>query len=167
MSGLQPTTMNPDASTRLQQYMHAHIPLVAQMQVRVDGYEEAGLRLSAPLAPNINHERTAFGGSLASLLTLACWGYLWLMLEDRQPLHIVVKDAHLDYLKPVSGRLAALCPQPAADTLERFLETLTRRGKARLELDAVITQNGETAVRYRGSFAVYREGPQKGTSSVP
>src|SRR6185437_9570573 len=53
------------ASERLERYMHAHIPLVAQMQVKVASADAAGLRLTAPLAPNINHERTAFGGSLA------------------------------------------------------------------------------------------------------
>lgn len=154
MSGLQPP-LNP--AQRLERYMHAHIPLVTQMQVTVAGCDAQGLRLTAPLAPNINHERTAFGGSLASLMTLACWGYLWLQLEGEPGLHIVVNEAKLSYLKPVTGALDALCPPPAAKELEKFRDTLARRGKARIELSAEARQNGAVAARYLGSFVVYRE----------
>jgi len=137
--------------------MYAHIPMVAQMQVKVAGFDAAGLRLTAPLAPNLNHERTAFGGSLASLMTLACWGYLWLRLEDHAKLHIVVNEAKIDYLKPVTGTLEALCPPPEVAVLERFRETFARRGKARIELKAEMQQSGAPAARYTGSFVVYRE----------
>ena len=65
------STMTGERAEHLERYMLAHIPLVAQMRVRVASLDEKGLTLTAPLAPNINHERTAFGGSLASLMTLA------------------------------------------------------------------------------------------------
>jgi thioesterase domain-containing protein len=145
-----------NASERLERYMHAHIPLVAQMQVKVASADTGGLRLTAPLAPNINHERSAFGGSLASLMTLACWGWLWLQLEGETGLHIVVKDAQLDYLRPVTGILDARCTPPPAEELQKFLETLARRGKARLTLKADVLQDSAVAATYTGSFAVYR-----------
>ena len=145
-----------DGAARLERYMHAHIPLVAQMQVKVVSADATGLGLTAPLAPNINHERSAFGGSLASLMTLACWGYLWLLLEEQKGLHIVVKDAQLDYLKPVTATLEARCAPPAVEELQKFLDTLARRGKARLTLKAETLQEGVVAARYTGSFAVYR-----------
>lgn len=161
MSSLQPP-LNParadaEAALRLECYMHAHIPLVAQMQVTVVGFGAEGLRLTAPLAPNINHERTAFGGSLASLMTLACWGYLWLQLEGEPKLHIVVNEAQSSYLKPVTAELDTLCPPPAAEELQKFRATLTRRGKARIELSAEVRQGELIAARYLGSFVVYRE----------
>ena len=146
-----------DAARRLARYMHAHIPLVSQMQVRVTGFDESGLSLAAPLAPNINHERTAFGGSLASLMTLACWGYLWLVLEGEPNLHIVVNEAKLHYLKPVTSELVARCTAPEAKALKTFRETLTRRGKSRIELAAEVRQEGTVAVLYSGSFVAYRE----------
>ena len=161
MSGLQPplnsARTDADAARRLERYMHAHIPLVAQMQVTVVGFDAQGLRLTAPLAPNINHERTAFGGSLASLMTLACWGYLWLKLEGEPRLHIVVNEAKSSYLKPVTAELDTLCLSPAAAELEKFRTTLARRGKARIELSAEVHQGDVIAARYLGSFVVYRE----------
>jgi len=161
MSGLQPPLnqdyTREDAARRLASYMHGHIPMVMQMQVKVAGFDASGLRLTAPLAPNINHERTAFGGSLASLMTLACWGYLWLLLEDHTGLHIVVNEARIDYLRPVTAMLDALCPPPETAVLERFRETFARRGKARIELKSEMLQDGTPAARYTGSFVVYRD----------
>jgi thioesterase domain-containing protein len=127
------------------------------MQVRVAGFDEEGLCLAAPLAPNINHERSAFGGSLASLMTLACWGYLWLILEGEPKLHIVVNEAKLRYLKPVTGELVARCPVPGTKALKTFRETLARRGKSRIELTAEVRQGGTVAALYSGSFVTYRE----------
>lgn len=147
-----------ERAARLERYMHVHIPLVSQMQVRVTAYTAAGLDLAAPLAPNINHERSAFGGSLASLMTLACWGYLWLQLEGEGGLHIVVNEANLRYLKPVTGELHAHCRAPAPKVLETFLAALRRRGKARVELTAEVRQREALAAEYRGSFVAYRDG---------
>jgi len=159
---MQPRLKTGDApevrAGRLEDYMRRTIPLVTQMQVRVAAYDAAGLTLSAPLAPNINHERTAFGGSLASLATLACWGWLWLLLEDEPGMHMVVNEAHMRYLRPVTGLLTARCAAPAAAGQGKFLEVLARRGKARLELTAEIAEHGALCAEYTGSFVAYREG---------
>lgn len=144
-------------AARLERYMHATIPLVQQMQVRVATFNPTGLSLTAPLAPNINHEQTAFGGSIASLATLACWGYLWLLLEDESGMHMVVHEAHIRYLKPVTAALTAECVAPARETLEKFLDTLKRRSKGRIELKAGIVQEGHLCAEYVGIFVAYRE----------
>lgn len=158
---MQPRLKTDDApevrAARLEDYMRRTIPLVTQMQVRVATYDAVALTLSAPLAPNINHERTAFGGSLASLATLACWGYLWLLLEDEPAMHMVVTEAHIRYMKPVTGELSARCVAPVAAEQSRFLEVLARRDKARLELKAESIDRGVLCAEYTGSFVAYRE----------
>lgn len=159
MSGMQPRLKTADPwetrAARLQQYMQGSIPQVRHMQVRVTRCDAAGLGLGAPLAPNINHERTAFGGSLASLATLACWGYLWLLLEDRSGMHMVVNEAQIRYLKPVSGDLNAWCPAPAEKYLKKFMDTLGRRGRARLSLRAEFLGEEILLAEYSGSFVAY------------
>ena len=165
MSGMQPTLKSGDAvkvrAARLERYMQRTIPLVEQMQVRVAAYGSTGITLTAPLAPNINHEQTAFGGSLASLATLACWGYLWLLLEDEADMHMVVNEAHIRYLKPVTSTLSAECAAPGTEVREKFLETLKRRGKARIELKALTSQGSTVCAEYLGSFVAYRQGAGK------
>lgn len=57
----------------LQAYLHRQIPLSAAMQVSVVSATLDSVVLSAPLAPNINHKYTAFGGSVSALGILAAW----------------------------------------------------------------------------------------------
>ena len=52
-------------------YLHTHIPISKAMGVEVVERSEAAITLSAPFAPNINHQGTVFGGSIASVATLA------------------------------------------------------------------------------------------------
>ena len=60
----------------LERYLHQHIPLSKAMQVSVVEVLPAGVVLSAPLAPNINHRDTVFGGSASALAILAAWSLL-------------------------------------------------------------------------------------------
>ena len=61
--------MNADLEA-IAHYLHQHIPLTGHMQVGVRAVDKTGIRLRAPLAPNINHRQTAFGGSVAGLKTI-------------------------------------------------------------------------------------------------
>jgi len=161
MSGMQPSLMTQDAwevrGARLERYMMDTIPQARHMQIGVGAFDAAGLTLTAPLAPNINHEQTAFGGSMTSLATLSCWGFVWLLLEDTSKLHIVVSDAHMRYLKPITSMLEARCLAPDHLILKRFLDTLARRGRARLELRAEMRQDQELCADYTGNFVAYRQ----------
>ena len=65
----------------IERYLHEHIPLTTHMEVGVDRIDGTGVRLTAPLAPNINHRQTAFGGSVAAL-RLSEKGYRVLVLEQ-------------------------------------------------------------------------------------
>ena len=55
---------------RLAAHYHG-MPPVALMQLRIAGYDGRRLRLHAPLDVHVNDKGCAFGGSLASLMTLA------------------------------------------------------------------------------------------------
>lgn len=66
---------------KLEQYLHEHIPLSKAMQVTVVSVAEAAVVLSAPLAPNINHRDTLFGGSALAIAILAAWSLLYTRLQ--------------------------------------------------------------------------------------
>lgn len=66
----------------LQTYLHAHIPLSGAMQVSVVQAALEGVVLSAPLAPNINHRDTVFGGSASAVASLAAWSLLHTRLSS-------------------------------------------------------------------------------------
>ncbi|HEX6549040.1 MAG TPA: thioesterase domain-containing protein [Gammaproteobacteria bacterium] len=146
---------NDNPALRLEQYLHDNIPLVQHMQIQVVSYDEHGLVLNAPLAANINHKLTAFGGSLAALATLACWGVLWLMLEPQADLHIVVNESHMHYLRPVTDTLVARCELPDNSSRERFIDTLQRRRKARLQMTSQIVQGDTLCAEFTGTFVAF------------
>src|SRR5581483_6434170 len=63
----------PPVEQEIEQYLHRHIPLSAAMGVRVRAASPERVELAAPLAPNINHHETLFGGSGAAIATLSAW----------------------------------------------------------------------------------------------
>ncbi len=139
----------------LEQILHNEIPISRAMGIRVAGYDGASLKLDAPLAPNINHKSTAFGGSLYSLAVLCGWGLLHLKLaEARLHKHIVIQESSIRYLHPVEHDLHAEC-RLDEDAFRKFLRTLKKHGRARISLDAVITQDNRPAVEFSGRYVVH------------
>ncbi len=141
----------------LDSYVYQHIPLTQIMQVHTVSLDAQGLTLSAPLAPNHNHQAGAFGGSLASLAMLAGWGVLWLALKHGRGTVIVVRDTHMEFLRPVNGEMQAICALPTAGAWDRFTHTLARRHKARLDLHIEIICKTVVCARCTGQFVAYHQ----------
>ncbi len=142
-------------ATELERILHEEIPLTQAMGLRVAGYDGRCLHLAAPLAPNTNHKRTAFGGSLYSLAVLCGWGLLHLKLgEAGLHKHIVIQESGIRYLHPVNGDMTAECCIDEA-ALERFLRTLQRHDRARLDLAVHIQHQGRVAVAFSGRYVVH------------
>jgi len=93
----------------LELLLHAEIPLSQAMQVRVLRFDRNGLVLGAALAPNLNHKKTAFGGSLNSLATLACWGLVQLLRpeEPKTAMAVVIQ------WRRISRRFVHYPPRPS------------------------------------------------------
>jgi thioesterase domain-containing protein len=142
-------------TARLQQTLHSDIPLTREMGITVAAYDGRQLRLAAPLAPNLNHKSTAFGGSLYSLSVLCGWGLLHLKLEEAGlHRHIVIQQADIEYLLPVAQDMEAECEVDDA-ALQRFMTVLQKHGRARLPLNVVIKRDGQAAVKFSGRYVVH------------
>ena len=75
------------------------MPAVRAMQIRLDGYADGVLRITAPLVANVNDKGNAFGGSLASVLTLSGWALVSLRLRlAGHDAEVYVADSNLRYL---------------------------------------------------------------------
>jgi thioesterase domain-containing protein len=113
------------------------MPPVALMQLTIVGYDGRRLTLHAPLSVHVNDKGCAFGGSLASMMTLASWGVVNLLVE-RAGLHadIFVADSQIRYLAPLFADLDVSAePAPESDP-DEFIDTLRTRGRARMGLVA-------------------------------
>lgn len=141
----------------LEQDILASIPLTRAMQLRVEAFDGATLRLAAPLAPNVNDKGCAFGGSLASLMTLACWGLARLALRahGHDP-DIYVQDSAIDYLAPVWDDIRIDASAAQGQSLADFVEMYAARGKARITLLAGVAGENGFATTLRARFVAKR-----------
>lgn len=148
----------------LEKYLLEHIPISAAMGVKVAAASSTKLVLEAPFANNINHKKTVFGGSLHAVATLACWSLLHVNLTKLgQEIQIVIAKSEVDYLAPVSKDFKAECCLPEGETWEYFLKVLSKKGKARIILQAHIFQDGKLCVDYVGTFVAINREWTKGT----
>ncbi len=136
-------------------FLHEQIPLTKAMGVQVEGYDNTALVLTAPLPLNHNHLGTAFGGSLATLATLAGYTLLWLELGERGS-HIVIQDSQIRYKAPVRGELRAVAPRIPPDLLKEFRRTYAKSGKARLTLAITMVSENKTCVEFTGTFVALK-----------
>jgi thioesterase domain-containing protein len=151
MSDIVPASMAP---AELEKFLHAKIPLTAAMGIHVVQTGPHRLIIEAPLAPNVNHLGSVFGGALHTLPTLACYAALWtLLVESGVDGHVVVKKSQANYRSPVQGTFRATCDRPPAAIAAKFIDDLRRFKKARMDLASVVEgDGGRPAVEFHGSF---------------
>jgi thioesterase domain-containing protein len=139
------------ALCKTQAYFQQQIPITRAMGVRVVANDENGFVIEAPVALNSNHLRTAFGGSINAVATLAAYGFLWLELNDAN-VHVVVAESSIRFLRPVRETIRAVCRRPAGEELSAFRSQFAAKRKARITLRVNVVEAGETAAEFEGVF---------------
>jgi thioesterase domain-containing protein len=126
---------NNSLAATLEAHILEHIPLARAMQLAVPRYSGDELEMTAPLAPNINDKGCAFGGSMASLLTLAGWGLIELGLRaEGLDCDIYVGDSQLRYREPVWGELRGIARFAEAGALPGVIAAVREQGKGRADV---------------------------------
>jgi thioesterase domain-containing protein len=147
--------MTLDETTR---YLHEHIPLTLHLGAVVEAYDGTSIRVTAPLAPNLNHRSTAFGGSLSALGILAGWTLLHLNLRQQGiEARLVIQRSEFDFDDPVVDRdftATSTLPEPA--DWQRFVTTLHRRRRARVRVRGEIQSAAGTGGRFEGVYVALR-----------
>lgn len=137
----------------LERYLHAHIPLSAAMQVSVIEASEGQVVLGAPLAPNVNHQHTVFGGSASAVAILAAWSALYLRLAaSGMRARLVIQRSAMSYDLPIAGDFIAKASAASLDGWETFARTFRRKGRARIGMSSTLWVDGREAGRFNGEF---------------
>ncbi|MGH2516874.1 MAG: YiiD C-terminal domain-containing protein [Ktedonobacterales bacterium] len=145
-----------DAVRELQEVLSHEIPITTAIGITVARYDGETLTLTAPLHQNRNHKSTAFAGSLNALVTLAGWGLVWLILQEREiAATIVIQESTSRYLSPVRTDFTATCRKPSEARLATFENMLRQRGKGRLELRGTIGDAATPAMDFTGRYVVH------------
>ena len=151
-----PFLESPEAlAERIQGIWDASIPLTRHMGVRIAALDEHGLKLAAPLGPNVNHMGTGFGGSLASVATLTGWGLTQVLTSHVDDVHVVVRESRLRYRATVNGDFETFCAFPAPEVIDAFRQQLERRHRSRIQLQVQLSAGGRSCLELDGDFAAF------------
>ena len=141
----------------LEHYLHEHIPLSRAMGVEVVEATWDGVTLRAPLAPNINHRETVFGGSASAMAILAAWGLLYVRLQQESlNCRIVIQRNTMSYERPMVNAFEASSTIPDSLAWEKFVGTLKRKNRARISVSATLICNEEHVGEFEGDFVGLR-----------
>lgn len=148
--------MTTDPAHDLEVYLHAHIPLSAAMQVEVVAVAPDAVTLAAPLAPNINHRSTAFGGSVSTLAILSAWSLVSRRLEAEElASRLVIQSNRMDYDQPITAAFTATARLADQAAWPAFRRMLVRKGRARVDVRATVACDGAAAARFEGAFVAF------------
>ncbi|WP_445678690.1 YiiD C-terminal domain-containing protein [Radicibacter daui] len=137
----------------LEAYLHEHIPLTAAMAISAVAVSEGSVWLRAPLAPNINHHETFFGGSASALAIVSAWSLLHVRLRlGGLASNVVIRRNTMSYLAPVTGTADAISFVEDEAAWEPFLEQLRRKGRARVSIGAELKFEDRVCGRLEGEF---------------
>jgi len=155
-----PADVVPAQALQAMQALYAAMPPVAALQLRIAGFDGDALRLEAPLAAHVNDKGCAFGGSLASLMTLAGWGLVTLRLQQSGfAAEVYVADTQLHYRAPLFADLQASARLAEPDAWTGVLERLRERGRASVRIAACVTlPDGGIAAECEARFVAVASG---------
>jgi thioesterase domain-containing protein len=147
------------SASSLEAYLHAHIPLSAAMQVAVVSASSDSVTLSAPLAPNINHLSTAFGGSVSTLAILSAWSLVNLRLKaEGLQTRLVIQSNRMDYDAPIESDFTATATLADTAAWPLFVKMLWRKARARIVVKSVVRCGDIVGGRFEGEFVAFRLG---------
>jgi len=151
------TESRPLTPAELAQYLHDHIPLSRAMAVSVASVAAHEVVLRAPLAPNINHRETVFGGSASAVAILAAWSLLNTRLTaEGLASRLVIQRNTMAYDLPIEGDFIARSAFDEPARWPQFSRMLTRRGKARISVSSQLEYEGRVVGRLTGEFVALR-----------
>ncbi len=139
--------------SELKQYLYEHIPQSAAMEAQVVEIAPDHVTLSAPLAPNINHRDSLFGGSASSIAILAAWSFLHTRIHaEGLKTTLVIQRNTMSYDAPVLGTFFARAGLAEDADWARFLNMLRRKGRARIKVVTALEYDGAVAGTLTGDF---------------
>lgn len=141
-----------------QEFLYEQIPVTKSTGFKIEKFDIDEVVISAPMSININHKATAFGGSINSLMTTCAWAGVFKIIKAvDENVHIVIQRSSTEYLKPIrSGIFHAICKIDNEKKINRFVKTYKKMGKARINMEVFIEEDGVVAAKFVGDYVVFK-----------
>lgn len=130
------------------------MPPVAALAIEIRALSAERVELAAPLAANVNDKGCAFGGSIASVATLAGWLLVNARVDELgATADVYVQTSTINYLAPLYDDLRIVADLGGADDAPSFAQALGRRGRGRLAIRATaFNAAGDEVATFSGRF---------------
>lgn len=140
-----------DSPEALERAFRELIPISEAIGVKVVSYDQGELVISAPLSKNINHQHSAFGGSLFSVAALAGWGLMQLKLSELElDCNTVVMGGEVKYSRPVYDDLVCHCRLP--ENADEIFKTLEEQHTVTTSMTSTYYCNEKVAMQLEGQY---------------
>jgi len=140
-------------SHEITRYLHEQIPITAAMEIEVAEFSGPSVRVTAPLAANLNHQQSAFGGSISTVGIVAGWAVLWGNFRIRSlPINLVIAHTETEMGRPACGDLVAVTRPLGDKAISELLLALEQFGKARTNVTADIFCQDQLVAKSTGTF---------------
>ena len=137
----------------IEKYLYDHIPLSAAMQLKVLEATKKKIVLSAPLAPNINHRATVFGGSASAVAIVSAWALVHFRLQSEgRCCRVVIQKNKMAYEKPIHSEFKAICCLEDEEAWQKFVNAILLKKRARIILDSILECDGDRVGAFEGAF---------------
>jgi thioesterase domain-containing protein len=147
-------------SSRLQQYLLKQIPISKGLGISIPEASLEEIRITAPLAPNLNHHGTAFGGSVSAVAILAGWTLVYARLEaEGQFPAVVIQHNEIRYVTPIEGAFSARARLARPEQWSHFLQGLARHRKARTIVAVEVEGTRGLSALFRGTYVALQATP--------
>lgn len=144
----------------IQKIIEKEIPIVKSMGVQFIEFQDDSCTISVPLNLNHNHKGTAFGGSLYSVCTSACYGLMFSLQinEGLQEFDLVIGEGSIRYQKPVYRDFKVKSILQLSD-LAAFKDKLAKNGFAKIHLNAYVSVEGDEThlCEYKATFIMLKK----------
>ncbi|WP_037572228.1 YiiD C-terminal domain-containing protein [Spirochaeta cellobiosiphila] len=139
-------------SKELLKYLNKNIPITKRMDLTILESSSQCVAIKAGLEANRNHKKTAFGGSINTLMVLSCFSLLKIILDEQNiDADIVIQRSQIEFLRPVQTDFTSRTRIEDQNKINLFIDQLQRHGKGRIGLQATISQDKELAA-FKGDF---------------
>jgi thioesterase domain-containing protein len=146
-------------ATQLEKYLHDRIPLTRAMAIEVREASADRVQVRAPLAPNINHRDTVFGGSASAVAILAAWSVIRVRMQtEGLEGRIVIRRNTMSYEQPMAASFTATAGTPDPAEWAKLRAALARGRPGRVRVTAVLECQGSKGGELDGEFAVLPDG---------
>ena len=145
---------------KLQRYIEDNIPIVKDMGFIVEEIGDERIVVSGEYCRHINHTKSVFGGSISSVMTLAGWGRIRVLIESFDPLAtVVIKSNSTDFIKPVTEDYVVYTEIIDEKKIGKFKKAYEKFGRGRVEVEACLTHrsSNEVLARFKGEFVALKK----------